>query len=183
MSGRARRGRWPDGVSGEDGLERAGEEDDRRVRATADAGPFGRGRGPSWEKGESRRRMPGGWGEEGSEGLICPPSCSNKRSPTARSAHARRGRSEGERAGPRARARRRPPGRGWPDRDREEGREAGPDVGGAWQAGRSRRLGGGRRGGGLFPASGRGAGRRPRFASFGPLVRRTLTRKEGACYY
>lgn len=41
--------------------------------------------------------MPGGWGEEGSEGLICPPSCSNKRSPTARSAHARRGRSEGER--------------------------------------------------------------------------------------
>lgn len=40
-----------------------------------------------------------------------------------------------ERAGPRARARRRPPGRGWPGRVGEEGSEAGPYVGGAWQAG------------------------------------------------
>lgn len=49
--------------------------------------------------------MPGGWGEGGREGLICPPSCSNKRRPPARTAHAGRGRSEGESVPRRARAR------------------------------------------------------------------------------
>jgi hypothetical protein len=46
----------------------------------------------------------GGWGEGGREGLICPPSCSNKRRPPAPTAHAERGRSEREPARPHAHA-------------------------------------------------------------------------------
>lgn len=63
--------------------------------------------GPGWGKGESRGECSGGggWGEGGREGLICPPSCSNKRRPPARTAHAGRGRSEGEPGRRRARAR------------------------------------------------------------------------------
>lgn len=49
--------------------------------------------------------MLGGWGEGGREGLICPPSCSNKRRPPAPTAHAGRGHSEGEPGPRRARAR------------------------------------------------------------------------------
>lgn len=60
---------------------------------------------PAGERASRGGECLGGWGEGGREGLICPPSCSNKRRPPAQTAHAGRGRSEGEPAGtPRARA-------------------------------------------------------------------------------
>lgn len=150
--------------------EPAREEGGRRVRAAGGSerlrgGSSWEGLRPGWEKGESRRRTPGGWGEQSWEGLICPPSCSNKRRPPVRSAHARRGRSEGKQAGPRARAQRRLSGRGRPGR---HGRgRAGPGAGPSVR-GRGRR--GGPGGGGPFPASGRSAGRHPSSASSGPYL-------------
>lgn len=87
------------------GWRAGGEEDEGRVQAAPDGGASVRRCGPGSGKGESRRRMPGGWGEGGREGLICPPSCSNKRRPPARTAHAGRGRSEGAPARRRAHAR------------------------------------------------------------------------------
>lgn len=45
-----------------------------------------------------------GWDEGGREGLICPPSCLNKRRPPARTAHAGRGRTLGRGTGRAARA-------------------------------------------------------------------------------
>lgn len=62
---------------------------------------------PAGERASGDDECLGGWGEGGRKGLICPPSCSNKRRPPARTAHAGRGRSEGEQARRRARARRR----------------------------------------------------------------------------
>lgn len=87
-----------------EGWRAGGEEGESRVLATVDGGASGRRCGPGRGKGKWRRRKAGGWGEGGREGLICPSSCLNKRRPPAWTAHAGRGRSEGEPAAPRARA-------------------------------------------------------------------------------
>lgn len=91
---------------------------------------LGRAAAPAAERASGDGECLGGWGEGGREGLICPPSCSNKRRPPARTAHAGRGRSEGEPVRPRARA----PARAHKPAPPQGGAERG---GVGWRAGRA----------------------------------------------
>lgn len=112
---------------------------------------LGRAAAPAAERASGDGECLGGWGEGGREGLICPPSCSNKRRPPARTAHAGRGRSEGEPDWPRARARARTyagasAGRGGAGRSGMEGgarpwpsRPTGKAGSGEWPTGCGRR--------------------------------------------
>lgn len=125
-------------------LEKAGERAVRKTRVGSRRLLMGELLGgaasPARERASRGGECLGGWGEGGREGLICPPSCSNKRRPPARTAHAGRGRSEGESVPRHARAR----------------AHAGASAGLGW-AGPGRAGRGGRRGAhGASPADGEG---------------------------